>query len=1141
MGKSIEHGLYNGKGVVNEIYGKKSAQTRYVPKTKKSDKPTERDIVTDKMLARMKGESPMGFTYQNANGNEYEVFADKRYRFTDKDGKISQIWDGKYVTQDAIDYCNANGIEVSEEKQFLYATLYDEDGFAKNVDFSFISLYDLKYNNRMMNVEDAKGNKKAIQVKDLKKGDFIFYSGGKDGKGELTIWNPNRKKHIDRSFSEANNLGVVYDYWNVYVELVEPIECIKGRRFNTLERDTQFACVLRTTNDGDYYIKPVDVKSKFSKLLGILTGVTFLTDLASRFKSAFSGIGKEDKEMRETYKSLDGQYEHLRSMVKEDNDRIQELKQKIERATGASATEEDFKPIVAHSEGIYSETLRKFFVGMVEADIDVLKEGDDVYAKFTPLNICVGENGKTPIWGKDNFSVTNFTKNARIGTLRGKTTIKDSSGAGRKLWKVELDGNVNRKFCINPAVADASGKKPTNGQCTNTIVYVDDGAVQDFSPDTREDVIERKILGGVISAWNKTVGYYINKNYGKDSKECKDNFITPLMNMGYGGSVSAVQGLLDTLCDEKNLGAEPEALWENCFRKLGWVNDLSYNKDGFYSLYEYDIWFDELKDLYDRDEVANYEIIELLKQMSEIYDKAKKNSKGITNYPRTLSAIRRIEFKNDVASICEQIKSVFKNSKAIIDAIDEARTIKNKFSKDGEIFQKNADYEVKIGKQEDEVRRLGNEIESAEKRSNDESLSLTERETANDFVLNNYESFEKADEYLEKLRQEFNDWKDDVVQPLFDRLDELAGVCPKCAKIDNKTRSKYARQQYKAIKKELKDYFKDTYGKGWRKKFKAKKIELRNAKYEITRGKYQTWWSKFGHACTSAGMLPCRNIIQAMMMLNLGRITTMTEEIYNKAEAGNKDCKKYYDDFLNKWYSIGGNKDKFTKWVKKYGKAKPVIENMGDIESGNLEKTFKSQNLDISEIANAEEGKLNAIGGRFGYDKEQCKALQTICQYYNAFGVDDYVAAQISAAGGFWQWLGVLITKAFSALSTVLTVVGGILSQNDKDCGSNVPFTGDEDVEGSLGAMQLLMFNNAIKSGAIKNITQEEVDKITALIEEGSDWTDAVVKVHGGSFFTDESGNLCYKNPTSVGTIVAVGVCVLAVVGIAYVLLSDKK
>lgn len=1146
MKKNFEQGLYNGKGVVNEMYGRGKRnvrQTQYVPQKKVVAEPNERDVVSDKMIARMRGEKPMGFTYQNANGGEYEVYGDKRYRFTDKEGKVSQIWDGKYVTQEAIDYCNANGIIVSEEKQYLYATTYDSDGVAKDADFSFVSLYDEKYNGKMI-AEDANGNEKEIKIDPLQEGDFIFYSGGSDGEEKLVIWNKKHKHKIERKFSVAHELGYVKHKENVYIQLDDNIECIKGRQFCALERSSTACCILRTMT-GEPYIHPVKVQGVFRKLLGILTGEAFIKELMSRMRSIFGGYGKEDKELREQFKSLDGQYKQLKGMVVEDQKRINELQQKISRATGVSATEDDLKPIVAHSDGVYSDTLRKFFVGLVEADIDKLNIGDEVYlgADRYLLTFYVGEKDKLPEFGGqgDTFCV-NMTGGRRIkpiGVMMGYATIKDSSGTGRKVCKIRLPKSVNFSFGLNPAVGDSSHRKPTAERANNNIIYIDEIFLQDFSPDTSKDVVERKILGGVISAWNKTIGYYTSKEYGADSKECKDNFLNPLMKLGYAGDIGTVKSLLATICDENHLGGEPYDLWEKCFRKLGWVNDLSYNKDGFYSLYEYDIWFDEMKELYERDEVANSEVITILHDIGEIRKKV--DADNVTKYPKTKLAIQFSNLENEVEGIWKLIKSVFVNSKAIIDAIDEAKAIRSRFTKDGDLFNKCVEYETKIGKEEDAVGTLGDKIEEAEKKSKDESLSLDEREQANDYVIENYERFENASQHLENLRQKFEDWKADKIQPFFDRLDELAGVCPRCAKIDNKTRSKFARQQYKAIKKELKDYFKSTYGKGWKKKFKAKKIELRNAKYEITRGKYQTWWSKFGHACTSAGMLPCRNIIQAMMMLNLGSITTMVEEIYNNAESGNKECKKYYDDFLNKWYSLGGKKEKFTKWVKKYGKAKPVIENMGDVGTDNLESTFKSQNLDLNEIANAEEGKLNAIGSKLGYDKEQSKALQTLCQYYNAVGIDDYISAQIASAGGFWKWIGGLIVKAYSVLKSVLTVVGGLLKKNEENCSGNVAFTGDEDVEGALGAMELCLFNKAVKDKVIKNITQDEVDEITALIEQGTSWTDAVVKVHGGEFFTDEQGNLCYKNPSNIGTFVAVGVCVLAVVGIAYVLLSDSK
>jgi len=1148
MKNNFEQGLYNGKGVVSEMYGRGKRnvrQTQYVPQKKVVAEPTERDIVSDRMIARMRGEKPMGFTYQNANGGEYEVFGDKRYRFTDKEGKVSQVWDGKYVTQEAIDYCNANGIIVSEEKQYLYATTYDSDGIAKNADFSFVSLYEEKYNDGKMLVEDENGNEKEVKIKPLQVGDFIFYSGGSDGEEKLVIWNRKHKKKIERKFSVAYELGYVTDKENVYVQLNEAVEKIDGRKYCALERSSTACCILRTINDGQPYIQPVKKQGVFQKLLGILTGKAFLDELMSRMRSVFGGYGKEDKALREQFQSLDGEYRQNRETVVEDQKRINELEQKISRATGVSATEDDLKPIVAHSDGVYSDTLRKFFVGLVEADIDKLNIGDEVYlgADRNLLTFYVGEKDKLPKFeGQGDTFCVNMTGERRInpiGIMMGYATIKDSSGTGRKVCKIKLPKSVNFSFGLNPAVGDNSQRKPTAERANNNIIYIDAIFLQDFSPDTSKDVVERKILGGVISAWNKTVGYYTSKDYGADSKECKDNFLNPLMKLGYAGDIGTVKSLLATICDEDHLGDEPYDLWEKCFRKLGWVNDLSYNKDGFYSLYEYDIWFDEMNMLYDRDMEINFRIIDIEKEIGEI--RAKVDADKITKYPKTKFAMNMAKTRQKITDIINSIISLFKKSAQIVDAIDEAKAIRSRFTKDGDLFKKCVEYETKIGKEEDAVGTLGGKIEEAEKKSNNESLSLDEREQANDYVLENYEKFENASQHLENLQQEFEDWKADKIQPFFDRLDELAGVCPRCAKIDNKTRSKFAKQQYRAIKKELKDYFKSTYGKGWRKKFKAKKIELRNAKYEITRGKYQTWWSKFGHACTSAGMLPCRNIIQAMMMLNLGSVTTMVEEIYNNAESGNKECKKYYDDFLNKWYSLGGKKEKFTKWVKKYGKAKPVIENMGDVGTDNLESTFKSQNLDLNEIANAEEGKLNAIGNKLGYDKEQSKALQTLCQYYNAVGIDDYISAQISAAGGFWKWIGTLIVKAYSVLKTVLTVVGGLLKKNEENCSGNVAFTGDEDVEGALGAMELCLFNKAVKDKVIKNITQEEVDEITALIEQGTSWTDAVVKVHGGEFFTDEQGNLCYKNPTNIGTFVAVGVCVLAVVGIAYVLLSDSK
>lgn len=557
------------------------------------------------------------------------------------------------------------------------------------------------------------------------------------------------------------------------------------------------------------------------------------------------------------------------------------------------------------------------------------------------------------------------------------------------------------------------------------------------------------------------------------------------------------------------------AFYTNVIISYRWANSLSTYVN--YPIFDTDYTLMQIEGIYDKCHAINERNLVLQKTINNLVKKSK-----------------YIESKN--AFCINVINQVKKDFKALKDKFDESSPYRRAVKRGRELKrellplrEQGAYLEADMDKIEVNMNKIKKDIEQYQLILDDVSIDQTARD--------------KADKMLDKLTEDLDTWltKQESKIDEHDKLDEekikpretefetLGTIVTKVMDIYGSYKRKDARRTYRIKKKELKDELKNLYGKYWRKKGNWKDIKI---EYKVDRNKvlqeYQSIFGKLAHGAVAFLLLPARNIVTVLLMLNIGGMTTRLEQMKNVHDGNGKTSdeikvRNLYELILQRWYSIGGKKEFLDQIIAKYGKATPIKN-----KSGEPEDILAENNLNAEEIASMDsEIKLDATGK----------------QYLN-FVVSEYIATILGYVKSFFGWLWAFLTKWGSLICKLFgALLGG--KENEPTIGSDISYDKAKASALELANLELILNGNDGNTPIDPYPTEAQKEQMVSLItEQGYTAIQAYEEVMGVKldYYTDSDGNIHFKsqNPNkSLGIGLGIGVGVLALGGILWAVLSD--
>ena len=564
----------------------------------------------------------------------------------------------------------------------------------------------------------------------------------------------------------------------------------------------------------------------------------------------------------------------------------------------------------------------------------------------------------------------------------------------------------------------------------------------------------------------------------------------------------------------KGNGETAEKFYRNQMLENRWVNALSTFEQ--YPYFDTDYILLQIEEVYNKCVAINNENLSLEKKINELVKVS-----AISKYANVASGLI-----TDAKAKVKAIKDKFDESSPYRRAVKRGRELKRELLP---LREQGANLEADMEKIEVNMTKIKKDIETYQLILDDESNDQTARDN--------------ADKMLDKLTDDLDGWltkqenkiaehdklDEEKIKPRETEFETLGSIVTKVMDIYGSYKRKDARMTYRIKKNEVKDELKKLYGKGWRKEGNWKDIKI---DYKVERNKvlqeYQSFFGKIAHGAVAFLLMPARNIVTILLMLNIGGMTTRLEQMKNVHDGNGKTSdeikvRNLYELILQRWYSIGGKKEFLDKIIEKYGKAKPIAN-----KSGEPDEILAENNLNAEEIASMDsEIKLDATGK----------------QYLN-FVVSEYITTILGYVKSFFCWLwaflkqwGSLICKLFGAL------FGG--KDDEATIGNAMNYDPAETSALELANLELILNGNDGNTPIDPYPTEAQKEQMVSLIiEQGYTAMQAYEEVMGVKldYWTDADGNIHFavQNPLkNWGIGLGVGIGAIALGGILWAVLSD--
>ena len=885
------------------------------------------------------------------------------------------------------------------------------------------------------------------------------------------------------------------------------------RDANHIKRGTADIAVMRKVDaNGNMTNIPyttIEGLSKFERVCNKLTG-----GLASKTKfavQALVGLGKwslskDERKKVDEYNKARKELSDNRDEIVKNLDKIKNLQIDLARQAGSP------KDNVNKSGTYWNGTMNKLVSSNMNNIIGRYSEGvklknylDSKCKKATSTNAEYKDVISRLYWGSLWYRNYYAFKNNSFG--EGESV----SAVAKEIYNSTSEKESHKgdsEFGLSKSVWD---KAPTNSIYAVGVAYwlqqLGEKGFESVTDENSEEYYKNCVKVCSYAFW----GLYLNplKSWAMASDTTTQNvayiqkfFVSDLVSQGY--SLYNLQTLA-----KGAYTIDGNAFYTNVMISYRWANTLSTFDN--YPIFDTDYTLMQIEGIYnkchainERNRILEATINELVKKSGYIKSKNAFCVNVIDNW--------KSKFK--------EISDKFNESSPYRRAIKRGRELKRELLP---LREQGANLEADMGKIEVNMTKIKQDIETYQMILDDTS--------------NEQSAKDNADKMLDKLTNDLDGWltkqetkieehaklDEEKIKPRETEFETLGTIVTKVMDIYGSYKRKDARMTYRIKKNEVKDELKKLYGKGWRKEGDWKNVKI---EYKVERNaileQYQSVFGKVAHGALAFVLMPARNIVTILLMLNIGGATTRLEQMKNVHDGNGKTSdeikiRNYYELILQRWYSIGGKKEFLDKIIAKYGKAKPIANKSTDPDA-----ILKENGTSAEKIAEMEsEIKLDATGK----------------QYLN-FVVSEYISTILGYVKSFFGWL---LTQLKTWGSLICSLFGKIFGGKDNDAvvGSGMDYDLAEDCAGQLALLEAFIATNPKPMP-----TEQEQKKMTDLIcDNGYTFQQVYEEVMGIKpvVKTDANGNTIIEEEgkTALGVGLGVGIGILALGGILWAVLSD--
>lgn len=892
-----------------------------------------------------------------------------------------------------------------------------------------------------------------------------------------------------------------------------------GRDANHIKRGTANIAVMRKVDaNGNMTNIPyttIEGLSKFERVCNKLTG-----GLASMTKfavQALVGLGKwslskDERKKVDEYNKARKELSDNRDEIVKNLDKIKNLQ--IDLAKQAGNPKKD----VNKSGTYWNATMNKLVSSEMNNIIGRYAEGvklknylDSKCKKATSANAEYKDVISRLYWGSLWYRNYYAFKNNSFGESESVRAV------AKEIYNSTSEKESHKgdsEFGLSKSVWD---KAPTNSIYAVGVAYwlqqLGEKGFESVTDENSEEYYKNCVKVCSYAFW----GLYLNplKSWATASDTTTQNvayiqkfFVSDLVSQGY--SLSNLQTLA-----KGAYTIDGNAFYTNVIISYRWANSLSTYEN--YPVFDTDYTLMQIEGVYDKCHAIN--------ERNRVLEATINNLVDNTTYLKAKNSFY-VNVRDNCKAKFKELKDKFDESSPYRRAVKRGRELKRELLP---LREQGANLEADMEKIEVNMTKIKQDIETYQLILDDESNDQTARGNADKMLDKLTDDLDGLLTKQESKIAEHDKLDEEKIKPRETEFETLGTIVTKVMDIYGSYKRKDARKTYRIKKREVKDELKKLYGKGWRKEGDWKNIKI---EYKVERNQvlqqYQSFFGKIAHGAVAFLLMPARNIVTILLMLNIGGMTTRLEQMKNVHDGNGKTSdeikvRNLYELILQRWYSIGGKREFLDKIIAKYGKAKP-IEN----KSGEPDEILAENNLNAEEIASMDsEIKLDATGK----------------QYLNLV-VSEYISTILGYVKSFFGWLwaflkqwGSLICKLFGAL------FGG--KDDEATIGSGVDFDPTTDSALQVGSLNELLDGNDGNTPISPYPTEAQKEQMaTLIIEQGYTAMQAYEEVMGVKldYWTDTDGNIHFRvqNPLkNWGIGLGIGIGAIALGGILWAVLSD--
>lgn len=929
-------------------------------------------------------------------------------------------------------------------------------------------------------------------------------------------------------YTQGQNIGYVQDWgkgnkavdYRKYVDVSNETGANLNKKIfrdaNHIRRGTSNIAVMRKVDaNGNMTNVPyttIKGLSKFERVCNKLTG-----GLASKTKfsvQALVGLGKwalskgERKRVDEYNKARKELSENRDTIVKE-LDKIKNLQ--IDLAKQAGNPKDNVNKGGTYWNGIMNDFVAKRMNVFIDYYFDGVKFKNYLDGKCKKATSADAEykNILSRLYFSSQWYRNYYT--FKSGDFGSVSVVDDTAKEVYNSTKEKESHKGDNEFGLTKAIWD---KVPTRGNDVSIyavgIAYwlqqLGEKGFESLTDENSEECYKNCVKVCSYAFW----GLYLNplKSWAKNTSDNTQNtafvrkfVVDELIGKGY--SLANLKTLADGVYN-----VDGNAFYTNVIISYRWANSLS--TFGQYPIFDTDYTLMQIENIYSNCQAIN--------ERNRVLEATINNLVKKSGYIGAKNAFCVNVIDNWKAKY-KEFTDKFNESSPYRRAVKRGRELKRELLK---LREQGAYLESDMEKIEANMTKIKQDIETYQMILDDTSNEQSARDN--------------ADKMLDKLTDDLDGWltkqenkiaehdtlDENQIQPREDEFEKLGTIVTKVMDIYGSYKRKDARKTYRIKKREVKDELKKLYGKGWRKEGNWKDVKIA---YKVERNaileQYQSVFGKVAHGALAFVLMPARNIVTILLMLNIGGATTRLEQMKNVHDGNGKTSdeikiRNYYELILQRWYSIGGKKEFLDKIIAKYGKAKPIANKSTDPDA-----ILKENGMSAEKIAEMEEIKLEATGK----------------QYLN-FIISEYIKTILGYVKSFFGWL---LTQLKTWGSLICSVLGKLFGGGDNDgiVGNGADYNPAEDSAG-----QLAMLEDYIASNPDPMPTEEQKQQMIDLIcDEGYTFLQAYEEIMGIKLTikTDANGNTIIEEEgnTALGIGLGVGIGILALGGILWTVLSD--